>query len=85
MYAELKPKTTIRVGADAWIENVRFDDLHRGGIVLPDMAIMETGKSASFGEGCLSRDLKELAQQYKGRIYRGRHAGPDRLPWPGHH
>ena len=71
-FAKLLPKITIWVGAETKIANVRFDDLHRGGIVLPDRSIMKQWKDVTFGEGCLSRDLKELIREYKGKMNRGR-------------
>ena len=76
LYATLQPKITIWIAADAEIEDVRFDDLHRGGIVLPDRAIMEKWKNVSFGDGCLSKDPDELAREYKGKLVRGQPAEP---------
>jgi len=76
VYAKLKPKITIWIGAEAKIENVRFDDLHRGGIVLPDRGIMKKWKNVSFGDGCLSKDPDELAREYKGKLVRGQPAEP---------
>ena len=58
------------------IQNVRFDDLHRGGVVLPDGADMENWENVSFGDGCLSRDPEELGREYKGKLFRGRPAEP---------
>jgi len=76
LYATLQPKITIWIAADAEIEDVRFDDLHRGGIVLPDRAIMAKWKNVSFGGGCLSKDPDELAREYKGKLVRGQPAQP---------
>jgi len=74
VYARLKPRITIWIGANSKVENVRFDDLHHGGIVLTDRAIMDKWKNVSFGDGCLSRDPGELAREYKGRVFRGQPA-----------
>ncbi len=71
LYARLQPKITIWVSAETKVENVRFDDLHRGGIVLPDMSLMKQWKSVSFGEACLSKNPSELAREYKGKLLRG--------------
>jgi len=67
------PLTT---GAEAEIENVRFDDLHRGGIVLPDRAVIQKWKDVSFGDGCLSEDPEQLGREYNGKVFRGQPAEP---------
>ena len=71
-FAKLLPKITIWVDNDTKIANVRFEDLHRGGIVLPDAAAAAEWKNVSFGKGCLSKDAKKLIREYKGKIVRGR-------------
>ena len=71
LYARLQPKITIWVSAETKVENVRFDDLHRGGIVLPNVSIMKQWKSVSFGSGCLSKDPSQLAREYKGKLLGG--------------
>ena len=76
LYARLQPKITIWVGADTKVEKVRFDDLHRGGIVLPDISIMKQWKSVSFGGECLSKNPSELAREYKGKLLRGQPVEP---------
>ena len=76
VYAKLKPKITIWIGAKTEVENVRFNDLHRGGIVLPDMSAMEQWKNVSFGDDCLSENARELAREYKGKLHRGQPAEP---------
>ena len=76
VYARLKPKITIWIATDTEIENARFDDLHCGGIVLPDKAIMKKWKNVSFGDGCLSRDPEELGREYKGKLHRGQPVEP---------
>jgi len=76
VYARLKPKITIWIATDTEIENVRFDDLHRGGIVLPDRAIIQKWRNVSFGDGCLSRDPEELGREYKGKLHRGQPVEP---------
>ena len=76
LYATLQPKITVWIAADTEIEDVRFDDLHRGGIVLPDRAIMKKWRNISFGGGCLSKNPDELVREYKGKLVRGQPAEP---------
>ena len=76
LYARLQPKVTIWIAADTKVENVRFDDLHRGGIVLPDRSSMKQWKNVTFGKSCLSKDPKELTREYKGKVNRGRPSEP---------
>jgi len=66
LYARLQPKITIWIAADTQVENVRFDDLHRGGIVLPDASATENWKNVTYGDGCLDKDPGELMREYKG-------------------
>ncbi len=75
-FAKLQPKITIWVDPSAEVENVRFEDLHRGGIVVPDAAAVEKWKNVTFGDGCLSTDPKELIREYKGKMHRGRPMEP---------
>ncbi|MBT3199832.1 MAG: hypothetical protein HN350_07940, partial [Phycisphaerales bacterium] len=75
-FAKLAPKITIWIGADTEVENVRFEDVHCGGIVLPDAAAAAKWKNVTYGDGCLSKDPKELIRQYKGKTHRGRPAEP---------
>jgi hypothetical protein len=58
---------------------VRFEDLHRGGILMLDAAEAASWKHVSYGEGCLSKDPEELIREYKGDVQRGR---PTELPKP---
>jgi len=75
-FAKLQPKITIWVDPDTEIENVRFEDLHRGGIVLPDASTVRKWQNVTFGDGCLSKDPKELLREYKGKMHRGRPMEP---------
>ena len=67
-YAKLPPKITLWVGEGAEFENVRFDDLHRGAIVLPDANAFKSWKNVTFGDGCLSKDPKELFRELPGEL-----------------
>ncbi|MHC4249891.1 MAG: hypothetical protein ACYS9X_12255 [Planctomycetota bacterium] len=71
-FARLQPKITVWMNPDVQIENVRFEDLHRGGIVLTDAALVAKWKNVTYGDGCLSKDSKELVRVYKGKTNRGR-------------
>ena len=64
VFAKITPKITIQVES-AKIENVRFDDLHRGGIQTSNADIYksEGWKNVTFGDGCLSKDPKELFRE----------------------
>ena len=73
-FTKLPPKITIWLGENAEVENVRFEDLHRGGIVLPDASAVAKWKNVTFGNSCLSKDPKELIREYKGKVIRGRPA-----------
>jgi len=75
-FATLPPKISVWIGKDAEVANVRFEDLHRGGIVLPNRAIMEKWKEVTFGDGCLSKDPDKLVREYEGRLLRGQPAEP---------
>ncbi len=75
-FAKLAPKITLWIGAETEITNVRFEDLHRGGIVLPDAAAAAKWKNVTYGDGCLSTDPKELIREYKGKTHRGRPTEP---------
>ena len=62
VFPKMPPKITILVES-AKVENVRFDDLHRGGILTPTMDIFKNWKNVTFGEGCLSKDPKKLFRE----------------------
>jgi hypothetical protein len=67
VFPKIAPKIRIVIGADAKIENVRFDDLPRGGIVTPGTDIFKNWKNVSFGDACLSKDPKELIRHHNPR------------------
>lgn len=75
-FAKLVPKITLWIGAETEIANVRFEDVHRGGIVLPDASAAVKWKNVTYGDGCLSKDPKDLIREYKGKIIRGRPTEP---------
>jgi len=65
MFHKIVPKITVWISGASKIENVRFDDLHRGGIVTPSMETFKKWKNISFGDGCLSKDPNELVRGYE--------------------
>jgi len=75
-FAKLQPKISVWVAPETEIENVRFEDLHRGGIVTPNAAAAKNWRNVTFGDGCLSKDSKELIRQYTGKVDRGRPIEP---------
>jgi len=64
MFHKIVPKIAVWIGGASKLENVRFDDLHRGGIVTPSMDIIKSWKNVTFGAGCLSKDPSELIRVY---------------------
>jgi len=76
VFVKLQPKITIWMDPETELENVRFEDLHRGGIVLPDAAAVEKWKNVTYGDGCLGKDPKELIREYTGEMHRGRPTEP---------
>ena len=68
VFAKIPPKIGIRIGPDAHVENVRFDDLQPGGIVTESTETFKTWKNVSFGDACLSRDPEDLVRGYKAEL-----------------
>ena len=68
VFPNIAPKIGIWIGGASKLENVRFDDLHRGEIVTPSMETFKKWKNISFGDGCLSEDPKDLVRGYEARI-----------------
>ena len=75
VFPDMPPKITISVSA-ARIENVRFDDLHRGGILVPTADIFKSWKNVTFGDACLSKDPKELIREIDKK--KGQEQTPDK-------
>ncbi len=71
-FAKLQPKITVWMDPEAEVENVRFEDLHRGGIVTPGLSAAANWKNVTYGEGCLSKNPNELIREYKGEFRNGR-------------
>ena len=75
VFPSIPPKITILVEAGK-IENVRFDDLHPGGILTSNPDIFRSWRNVTFGEGCLSKDPKVLIREINPR--KGLHQTPDK-------
>lgn len=58
--SKIVPKITVKVYDGTQLENVRFEDVHRGGIWVTDTDVFKKWKNVSFGDGCLSKDPAEL-------------------------
>lgn len=71
-YMKLQPKITLMLPAT--VKNVRFEDLHRGGIITGSKDLLSTFKSdnVTFGEGNLSENPEDLIRIYEGRTHAGR-------------
>jgi hypothetical protein len=76
VFPKLAPKISIWFGPAAKVTNVRFDDLHRGGIVTPSADVFKKWKNVTFGDGCLSKDPKELIREFNPR--KGQRLSPDK-------
>jgi len=68
MFPTIPPKIGIWVSGDSRLDNVRFDDLHRGGLVTQSMETFKKWKSISFGGDCLSKDANDLVRGYEAEI-----------------
>jgi len=62
------PKIGIWISPGSMLENVRFDDLHRGGIVTESMEAFRKWENISFGDGCLGNDAEALVRGYKAEL-----------------
>ena len=67
-FPKIEPKIGVFVGGASMLENVRFDDLHRGGIVTPSIETFNKWNDISFGDGCLSKDPKDLVRGYEAEV-----------------
>jgi hypothetical protein len=81
-YAKLQPKITLWIGEKAELENVRFEDLHRGGIILPDANASKSWKNVTFGDGCLSKDPNDIFREFKKKGHQGPPNLREQSNWP---
>jgi len=65
VFCSFVPKIAIWISPASMIENVRFDDLHLGGIVTESIETFRKWKNVSFGDACLSKDPEDLVRGYK--------------------
>lgn len=68
VFPDFLPKIAIWISGVSKLENIRFDDLHRGGIVTANMEAFNGWKNISFGDSCLSNDPNELVRGYKAEL-----------------
>jgi len=68
VFVRIPPKIAVWISGDSKIENVRFDDLHRGGIVTANMEAFNGWENISFGDACLSQDPKDLVRSYEAEL-----------------
>ena len=75
VFPDFVPKIGIWISPGSMLENLRFDDLHRGGIVTESIETFKKWKNISFGDDCLSKDPGELVRGYKAEL-EGKKAHP---------
>jgi len=63
-FPTIEPKIQLWISPESKIENVRFDNLSRGGIVTDNIQTFEKWENVSFGSDCLSKDPKEIIRSY---------------------
>ena len=68
VFPDFLPKIGVWISGTSKLENVRFDDLHRGGIVTANMNALGGWKNVSFGDACLSKDPKDLVRSYEAEL-----------------
>ncbi|MBL7133085.1 MAG: hypothetical protein ISS78_03220 [Phycisphaerae bacterium] len=76
VFPRIAPKIGVFIGGASMLKNVRFDDLHRGGIVVPNANVFKSWKNITFGAGCLSKDPKELIREVDPK--KGEKLAPDK-------
>jgi len=67
-FPRIVPKIGLWIGPESLLRNVRFDDLHRGGIVTESMETFRKWENISFGDGCLSKDPEDLVRGYRAEL-----------------
>ena len=68
VFPNILPKIGIWISATSKLANLRFDDLHRGGLVTASMQTFKKWKNISFGDGCLSKDPNDLVRGYEAEL-----------------
>ncbi len=78
VFPKIVPKIGVWIGGASRLANVRFDDLHRGGIVVPsaDVFNFKRWRNVTLGEGCLSKDPRELIREINPK--KGQRQTPDK-------
>ena len=78
VFPKIVPKIGLWISGTSKLQNVRFDDLHRGGIVVPsaDAFNFKSWKNITFGDGCLSKYPKELFREVNPK--KGQRQTPDK-------
>jgi len=68
VFPHILPKIEIWISAASKVENVQFDDLQPGGIVTKSMETFKSWKNVTFGDGCVSKDPKNLVRGYEAEL-----------------
>jgi hypothetical protein len=64
---QIQRKVTLWFDADTTVEGVRFDHIHKGGLILRDPSTRGRWKNVTFGEGCDGKPDELFAQGTVGR------------------
>ena len=81
-YAKLEPKITVMFNGQTKVENARFEDVHRGGLLMRDPADFKKWKNVTFGDGCLSKDPNDIFREFKKEGHRGPPSLREQRSWP---
>lgn len=63
-YLKIERRIKVRVGPATKLENVCFEDLHLGGLMIPTGKFKDY-KKVTFGAGCASKDPAQLVKEYE--------------------
>jgi len=65
-YLKIERRIKVRVGPATKLENVCFEDLHLGGLMIPT-GKFKGYKKVTFGAGCASKDPAQLVKEYEAK------------------
>jgi len=65
-YLKIERRIKVRVGPATKLENVCFEDLHLGGLMIPK-GKFKGYKKVTFGAGCASKDPAQLFKEYEAK------------------
>ena len=68
VFPKIPPKIGLWLSGKSKVQNVRFDDLRPGGIVTASMETFKGWRNVTFGDGCVSKDPKDLVRGYEAEL-----------------